>query len=688
MRRIIVLLTFMIFININVFATGVDKYCGTWNLIHGKSSEIELYKNLQLNIHQINNRLVIIYKWGNLPYLMDTLVVNLNNNLSKKKITNRIFPTNVFMGLQMVVGTEMEIKYKTDTSNNSTFFIKYMISGSQGQKQIQEIHSFHLFEHNNIMEYRISRSSRPSDADIVYYLKKPGTYEAYYFNLDDDWTISGGLSEKAFLIGLQGLVNREKANLYFIYPKNWEFRFTPDVFNFLKTKRFYTFHLLNSLDEAIEVFHNKIKGYIIWDKTVRTSLMVAFTIAGINDAVIITKKQLPLMKKYNIKLIADLSEKYKGLSDYSIFNSAYKEYGKKCNKNNIVWLGGAGGSIMKPGIADWGVQNKSFFVNLSTLPSDTLEYNLANKILADLKPYSMVLGWHSYKKDKERDYVKLTSHYALRVLGLNTLPNMSFTSKIPVSQGFVFKNHHQFKSGDKIKVKHKIYISFIQTDGLGLGAWNKPGRGDIPYAWEVTMNWYWIAPSMLEYFYSQATDNDYFIGALSGPGYIYPKAVPPTKLPRLISIADNLMHKLDLNVFEIMDYSEGATVTGNTELTLPVVKDYYKYMPDVIGFVNGYTPSYSFYNQNGRPLISYDYYLSPKRKKTEVIADLNELASINAARPYFLLIHVREWSNINRVKDIINNLDKRFEIVPLEIFLKMAGKQPTFKKNLLNDIPR
>ena len=45
------------------------------------------------------------------------------------------------------------------------------------------------------------------------------------------------------------------------------------------------------------------------------------------------------------------------------------------------------------------------------------------------------------------------------------------------------------------------------------------------------MNYTWMAPGMAEYFYSMATPNDYFIGCLSGPGYLYPKAVPPSTAP-------------------------------------------------------------------------------------------------------------------------------------------------------------
>jgi hypothetical protein len=327
--------------------------------------------------------------------------------------------------------------------------------------------------------------------------------------------------------------------------------------------------------------------------------------------------------------------------------------------------------------------NKVFFTDLSTRESDTLEYALAKRILGEMKPMSMVMGWHSYGKDRERDFVKLTSSFGHRVEGLHTLPNMSFSCQIPASKGFKFTNHHHLLHGKKVVPERKVYISCIQTDGIGLGAWLKPGRGEIPYAWEVTMNWFWMAPSMLEYFYTMATPNDYFIGCLSGAGYMYPKAVPPGLLPQAIAKAKDLMDKLDLNVFEIMDYSQGATVEGNTDLTRQVVDAYYRGMPDALGFVNGYAPSFTFASRDGRTLISYDYYLSPERPEADAVADLHELASLNKNRPYFLLMHVRESSDIKRVKGILDKLGDGFEVVPLDIFLSMAGQQPTFKERYL-----
>ena len=69
-----------------------------------------------------------------------------------------------------------------------------------------------------------------------------------------------------------------------------------------------------------------------------------------------------------------------------------------------------------------------------------------------------------------------------------------------------------------------------------------------------------------------------------------------------------------------------------------------------------------------------------KNPKKEVVADLEELAAINSDRPYFLLVHVRESSGVARVKSICDKLSGNIEVVPLDIFLRMAGENPTFKE--------
>ncbi len=261
---------------------------------------------------------------------------------------------------------------------------------------------------------------------------------------------------------------------------------------------------------------------------------------------------------------------------------------------------------------------------------------------------------------------------------------MSFMTHIQASPGFVFKNNHSIDPKKEYVPEKKVYLSCVQTDCLGLGAWTRPGRGAIPYAWEVTMNWIWLAPAMMEYFYSAATPNDYFIGSLSGPGYMYPKAIPGEKMKPILAEAARLMDLLDLNVFEIMDYSEGATIEGNTEIPKDIVKTYRQNMPDVLGFINGYAPAFTFGGTKRTPFISFDYYLSPERPANEAVADLKELANWNSERPYYCLIHVRQWSDISRVEAILEQLGPNFELVPLDEMIMYVKTENTYTERYLN----
>jgi len=507
---------------------------------------------------------------------------------------------------------------------------------------------------------------------------EPEPREASMMRLEGNWKIDGDLPRKALLISLQGVANRDAPRLYFIYPPDWTYTFTESVYEYYQGTHNIRFSSLSSTRGALRQFHEHADGYVVWDKDVRTSLTVAFTAAGLHDAVVVTEEQIPLVESFGLEKVVDFRGQFTGQSDHEIYKWAWEEYGDQTSKDFIVWMGGVGGNRMEPGVADFGIYQDAFFTDLSANPQDSLELKLADRILDSMDPGGLVMGWHSYKKDSEGQHVTLVSQHALRMEGLNSLPNTSFNTQIPTTPGYEFENNHNVPPDTTIEPKDKVYIAPVQTDGLGIGAWLKEGRGELPYAWEVTMNWQWLSPALLQYFYDQATPNDYFIGMLSGPGYMYPKAVPQDKLPQLVDEAEGLMEKLDLRVFEIMDYSQGTRQWGNLDLTKQVVDTYYEEMPNAIGFINGYGPATTFDLRGDRPFMSYDYYLGEDRPREEAIADLRELARLNSERPYFLLLHVRQWSTIEYVKGILDALGPEFEVVPLDVFLKMAGSEPTF----------
>ncbi|WP_221031571.1 GxGYxYP domain-containing protein [Actomonas aquatica] len=499
--------------------------------------------------------------------------------------------------------------------------------------------------------------------------------------LSDNWRLDGDVPAHATLLSLQGLANRAGPQIYLQYPADWQWEIAGPLIDFLHDRHGIEWQRYESgdLDTPLRDFGHVAKGVVVWDKDVRSSLIVAFTIAGVEDLLVVNEDQLDLAARHGLEIKKDLRGQFTGQGDADIYQWAYDEYYERCSRDFYTVLGGHHGINMQPGVADFGVQQRAFFSDLSANPKHPRELALLNKVLAGQNPASVVLGWHSYGKDTEGQHTTLTGSYGLRMEGLHNLPNVSFTSQIPLTPDFTYETNHTVEPDAELVPEEKVYVAALATDSMGIGAWTKPGRGRIPYGWQVLMNWSWMNPPALQFFYESKTPNDYFVGGLSGPGYMYPKSVPEDKFRLLMADARELMETLDLRVMEIMDYSQGNRHVGNTDLDKRTVDLYYEEFPDVLGFINGYGTARTFDLRGDQPMLSYDYYLGVERPTEEAAADLEELIRLNPGRPYFLLMHVRERTTIEQVANILDNLSDSVEVVPLDRFLRLAAAAKTYR---------
>ncbi len=511
------------------------------------------------------------------------------------------------------------------------------------------------------------------------FAKKEPIKNAYSMRFDLDWEVASGLPEKAMLVSLQGLANREEAQLYIIHPPDFQWEITEPLFDFYKRKHGVSYTEIKTVDAALERFKSSAKGYVVWDAEVGPSLNIAFTIAGLEDGVVVTEALIPIAQKHGLKPIDDLRGRYTGQSHAEIYSDAIKRYWHRCNRDKIMLMGGHRGRVMMPAMADWGIRERMFFHELSADPEEADELVLNRQLLEDLNVGATVFGWHPYGKDTEEQSTMLLSMYGIKMEGLHNLPNLSYNCQFDFTPGFRFTNNHQVAKDAVLIAEEKVYITFVQSDSVGIGVWTKPGRGKLPFAWQVTMNWTKFSPAALEYFHESATPNDYFIGGLSGPGYMYPNNIPEDRFPVLMEEAKQLMTVLDEHVMEIMDNSAADGNVGNADLFEETVDAYYEAFPDVLGFINGYGPARTRDLRDSRPMISYDYYIDPKRPRDEVTADLNELITLNSKRPYFLAVHVRESNDVNSLVTVVENLEGPVEVVALDRFLKLAASNKTYE---------
>ncbi len=301
----------------------------------------------------------------------------------------------------------------------------------------------------------------------------------YSMTFDNDWNfISGTGAEKILMISLQAMANMKTPQLYFDYGPDWDFTYCAAILEFYQDRRGMEFTQLNSTADALAALAvpDIVSNYVVYDPDVRESLMVAMTIAGIEKAIIVAPTLVSMLPT-GFNMVYDLRDEFTGSTPTEIYLWAYDKFYDKTSRDTLIWMGGQCGDSIQPGVMDYGIRQNAFFTDLNTRPQDDPqgnpgEYNLAKVIVSGQNKYSMVQGWHSYCKDLERTFVTLASTYSLRVEGLNTIPNLSFNSLVPVTPGFQFKNNHNDVNGKyPSPEKGKVYISCVQTDALGLGAW-------------------------------------------------------------------------------------------------------------------------------------------------------------------------------------------------------------------------
>ena len=124
---------------------------------------------------------------------------------------------------------------------------------------------------------------------------------------------------------------------------------------------------------------------------------MGFTISGIEDLLLINEDQIDIAAKHGLEVKVDLRGQFTGQPDHVIYQWAYDEYFHRANRELYVVLGGEWGAVMKPGVADFGVQQRAWMADLSANPADPEELALLNRVLGEQEEASLVMGWHSYK---------------------------------------------------------------------------------------------------------------------------------------------------------------------------------------------------------------------------------------------------------------------------------------------------
>ncbi len=324
------------------------------------------------------------------------------------------------------------------------------------------------------------------------------------------------------LFTLQGLVNRQKPQIYFLFNLTDEF-----WLDWLQKRGWVeATEKVHDARNLLFRFRSLVKGMVVYDPLLPATKNIATMICSVEDAIAASPR---LAKDLNLPVIADLRDRWQ--TNAEAYEWAFKNLWAKLNHHVIA--------CAYPdhiGMRDYFVQHRIFIFWISG-PVDgarcggdpNAEVRLMEKLLAQMPVNIPVMSYPWAGQDVgigEGPGVTLFSEFGKFLVGSINCTNLS------VHSGIVIPRLRQKPASPLPKLQpDKVYYSFIISDGDNLPVltifnfpqlWQSPVRGKLPFGWTISPSAIMLIPAIVDYYYTTATPNDYFLGAVSGVGYCYP----------------------------------------------------------------------------------------------------------------------------------------------------------------------
>jgi len=317
-------------------------------------------------------------------------------------------------------------------------------------------------------------------------------------------------SETVMFSYFQGMVNKKQPRV-FLKPSNagegnetWTKNLDIELNLYAKADRY----------ELIKKYKDEIAGIILYDKTKSQEYInLACTAASVKNAIPVDIKQLEVLTEAGLDfpVLEDLTSlEFKSRID--IYNYLYDTYWKDCTKRLLFSLSAA---THKYYVRDMAAATGAAVVWLENRKEE--EKAVFCKFLADMEPgKSMVTGWYT----EERSGIGAAAEF-----GLSTVPSDYFEN----STVYAGMDHTIVRQEvpNKPELENKIYIAIFLSDGDNVqycqhamySRWIDKKRGQIPLNWTISPALVDFAPEILNYYYANATENDFFASGPSGLGY-------------------------------------------------------------------------------------------------------------------------------------------------------------------------
>jgi len=506
-------------------------------------------------------------------------------------------------------------------------------------------------------EFQTDRWQRPLADDLIEQMqkwKKPLTEKMYVIEREP---LSE--AERIMLASLQGIVAKETPMIFMSHPAydRWLEEIEKKGIKKIEVKDY---------NELIRIFKNKISGYVLCPDN---NFNVATFYSYRYNVIIVPESIEKQIKDFKIKKRFDVREK----DDKDLINEFFNEI----NKNAIITI-----DSVRDSMRDFAIANGILYFSPA---GDTALADTGYRLVGEGVP---LFGWGAPYGDEGADV-----NFAAK-RGLFTIP-ADFALNLTALAGtekLTKKNYKQKRfEPPKKEEKNVHYVTFMMSDGDNFN-WFLDGvhrdekyfmnknRGRFPLSWMMPPIAFELAPIALEWYYDNATINDYFLCALSGAGYTSPSQMSEKALSNFIKITGYEMKNMDLDILVFLEH-------GDFYEKKQMFKKFIENIPELKGILymdyNDYAGYHGdAYSVEDIPVVSFRYKLWKDAMEPDaLISRLNnsrkEVHSIDA----YSAVVIHAWSyGLNELTYVINNLKEDIRVVKTDEFFNLIKKNVNLRK--------
>ncbi len=550
-------------------------------------------------------------------------------------------------------------------------------------------------------------------------LASPKDHKVLYTYTLAETNRANSYDEALAVASLQGIINRASPELYVLSRANARPKFWLDLLSrdghWLEGRDQKP---LTNLDALVKLAGKRVKGAIIWDPAVPATVNVATTMAGVQDAVVLSPEFAErYLRGWKLPVLMDLRGKFTGAETGSKKNDAYRwalrEYlaQAKCSSHLIClfedsYSTRARGDTGYVVTRDWAVKNRAFVFDLSPWGDEKPGDDVDQKMGLDLETYKLILA-ETARQAAGKHMTELTGFFAAAKYSnepghpsahdgvptewesvwlmspfncyQNTISSSCFNQSLhsqaprrPLKQKSAFAAE---------KLEKKTYICVLMADYDSAtpfyeflpGNWNNAARGQIPLAWGVNPNLVETYPDLLAYYYETATPADTFTADASAAGYMNPNRIHKESLPLFVEHNRQFFRETDMTM--------APMVLDRDQPTAEVKDAFQQFAPDgfatIIADVAGGRGRYPAPQVwKGMPILEL-YNDTCNSKPGGQIADVmaNVIKAHGKAKPGFYFFRV-VWVAPDAIKDALDSLrtklpDSNVELVGPRTFFDL-----------------